>query len=197
MRQIPDLPWNDLLAEDFPCLLRYLFYFTSSPLSGLEERVSSAGLKTGHIAEGRGLSPASKRTKVLYTTIAICHLPFASQAKSNLSKDEDRRSNLTFANYGLNFLLPNDPFNRGHNVSPIMARSLHGLIRHLVDHIALCGEHGNSTRFSPSSVFELPLPCISQSFRCITPPTIPPYQLRLQLLWSLMMLQIFFKLLNC
>lgn len=32
-----------------------------------------------------------------------------------------------------------------------MARSLDGLIRHLVDQIALCGERGESTRFSLSS----------------------------------------------
>ena len=28
-----------------------------------------------------------------------------------------------------------------------MAKSLDGLIRHLIDQIALCGEHGESTRF--------------------------------------------------
>lgn len=33
-----------------------------------------------------------------------------------------------------------------------MARSLDGLIRHLVDQIALCGEYGESTRFPIVSV---------------------------------------------
>ena len=46
-----------------------------------------------------------------------------------------------------------------------MAKSLDGLIRHLIDQIALCGEHGESTRFlittlriratHPSHVFNL------------------------------------------
>lgn len=38
-----------------------------------------------------------------------------------------------------------------------MAKSLDGLIRHLVDQIALCGEQGK--HFSPS-VFELPVSCM-------------------------------------
>lgn len=36
-----------------------------------------------------------------------------------------------------------------------MAASLDGLIRHLVDQIALCGEHGQSIRFASASLFEL------------------------------------------
>ena len=49
-----------------------------------------------------------------------------------------------------------------------MARSLDGLIRHLVDQIALCGEHGESTRFSLSSsvraTHALRLPIFSQHY---------------------------------
>lgn len=45
-----------------------------------------------------------------------------------------------------------------------MVKSLDGLIRHLVDQIALCGEHGKSTQSSRLSVFELRIPSMNEYF---------------------------------
>ena len=41
-----------------------------------------------------------------------------------------------------------------------MAKSFDGLIRHLIDQIALCGEHGESSRFLHHHRFEFELPTL-------------------------------------
>ena len=61
-----------------------------------------------------------------------------------------------------------------------MAKSLDGLIRHLIDQIALCGEHGESTRFLHNhlSISSCPrFPCF-KSFLYILPHSLQQITLR-------------------
>ena len=155
----------------------------SRTLNEAEGRVSSAGLKENLLPRVGGTRPRLPRlqahlgkkfehssrllhkVKVRSNFYFTLHHKLTAKQRSHLTKHEDRRSNPAFANHGLNFFSSQKTLSKGgHNVSQSMATSLDGLIRHLVDQIALCGEHGESIRFFPSPVFELPMPCILQSF---------------------------------